>query len=82
MPPPTTIRLDKDTMQGLDKLANALGRSRSWLIKEAVSQYLEREEKYFRGVRRGLKEAQEGYIFTEQDVLSHFKRKGFKNVGR
>ena len=82
MPTPTTIRLDIMTMERLDKLADTLGRSRAWVIKEAVSQYLEREEKYFHGVQQGLKEVRQGFVFTEQDVLRHFAQKGKKNVGR
>lgn len=82
MPAPTTIRLDKSTMERLDKLADVLGRSRAWVIKEAVSQYLEREEKYFRGVQQGLGEARQGFVFEEQAILRHFSRKGLKNVGR
>lgn len=82
MPTPTTIRLNSATMERLDKLADVLGRSRAWVIKEAVSQYLEREEKHLRGIQQGIGEAQQGFVFTEQEILLHFSRKGLKNVGR
>lgn len=81
-PTPTTIRLDRNTLEHLDKLADVLGRSRAWIIKEAVTQYIAREEKYFRGVQHGLSEVRQGFVFTEQDILRHFARKGLKNVGR
>lgn len=81
-PTPTTIRLDQNILEHLDKLADVLNRSRAWIIKEAVTEYIAREEKYFRGVQQGLSEAQQGFVFTEQDILRHFARKGLKNVGR
>lgn len=81
-PTPTTIRLDPHTLKHLDRLADILGRSRAWIIKEAVTQYIAQEEKYFRGVQEGLDEVQQGFVFTEQDILRHFSRKGLKNVGR
>ncbi|CAK7015187.1 MAG: hypothetical protein DELT_02229 [Desulfovibrio sp.] len=81
MPKPTTIRLDKVTMERVDKLADVLERSRAWVIKEAVTQYLEREEKHLRGIQKGVGEAQQGFVFAEQEILKHFARKGLKNVG-
>lgn len=82
MPMPTTIRLDKGTLERLDRLASILGRSRAWVIKEAVAQYLEREEKRFRGVEQGLQEVRQGYISDQSKVEAHFIKRGFKNVGR
>lgn len=81
-PTPTTIRLDRNTLEHLDALADVLGRSRAWIIKEAVLQYIAQEKKYFQGVQQGLTEVQQSFVFTEQDILCHFSRKGLKNVKR
>ncbi len=40
----TTLKLDAKTKQRLKKLGAARRRSAHWLMKEAVRQYLEREE--------------------------------------
>ena len=41
----TTIRCDKDTLQQLDALAEARNRSRTWVINQALTEYIAREEK-------------------------------------
>ena len=82
MSTPTTVRLDKNTMARLDILGKKLDRSRAWLIKEAISQYLEREERRFRGVDEGIQEMRQGYVFDQSEVEAHFVKKGFPNAVR
>ena len=40
----TTVRLQPDVETGLDAMAEKLHRSKSWLINQALREYLEREE--------------------------------------
>jgi predicted transcriptional regulator len=42
---PVAIKLDQDTRDRLKRLADAKDRSTHWMLREAVSQFLEREEK-------------------------------------
>ena len=47
MPAPTTttsLKLDADTKERLARLAAARRRSAHWLMREAIEQYVEREE--------------------------------------
>lgn len=41
---PVAIKLDQDTRDRLKRLADAKGRSTHWMLRQAVSQYLMREE--------------------------------------
>lgn len=41
----TSVKLDLDVKDRLQKLAEARQRKPHWLMKEAINQYLEREEK-------------------------------------
>jgi predicted transcriptional regulator len=41
----TTIRCDKDTLLQLDALAEARNRSRTWIINQALIEYIAREKK-------------------------------------
>ena len=41
----TSLKIDPDTKQRVQRLAQARHRSAHWLMLEAVEQYLEREEK-------------------------------------
>ncbi len=41
---PVAIKLDQDTRDRLKRLADAKGRSTHWMLRQAVSQFLMREE--------------------------------------
>ena len=42
---PIVVKLDQDTRDRLKRLADAKDRSTHWMLREAVSQFVEREEK-------------------------------------
>lgn len=42
---PMSVKLDPDTRARLDQLAEARRRTPHWMLREAVAQYVEREEK-------------------------------------
>jgi len=42
---PVAVKLDQDTRDRLKRLAEAKDRSTHWMLREAVSQFVEREEK-------------------------------------
>ncbi len=43
--PTTSLKLDAETKARLQRLADARRRSAHWLMREAIEQYLEREER-------------------------------------
>lgn len=42
---PMSVKLDPDTRMRLDRLAETRRRTPHWMLREAVAQYVEREEK-------------------------------------
>ncbi|MDE1998246.1 MAG: CopG family ribbon-helix-helix protein [Burkholderiales bacterium] len=42
---PVAIKIDADTKERVKRLASARNRTSHWLMREAISQYVEREEK-------------------------------------
>ena len=42
---PVAIKIDQDTRDRVKRLAEARHRTSHWLMREAISQYVEREEK-------------------------------------
>ena len=42
---PVAIKIDAETKERVKRLADARHRSSHWLMREAISQYVEREEK-------------------------------------
>ena len=53
---PVAVKLDQDTRDRLKRLADAKDRSTHWMLREAVAQFVDREEKReaFRQVSSGL----------------------------
>ena len=73
---PTTVRIDENVIGRLDSLAKTQDRPRSYLINQALKQYVEYEEWVCQEVRAGLKEVEQGEIATDSEVRAAFKKWG------
>lgn len=71
-----TARLDDDSMQRLAKMAETTRRSRSWLIAEAVRNYLREEEWQIAAIEEGVRAADEGQFASSDEVKEAFARWG------
>ncbi len=69
---PVSIKLDADTQERIKRLATSRERSAHWLMREAISQYVEREElreTFHHDTLEAWQEFQEtGRYATAQDV--------------
>ena len=66
---PIAVKLDQDTRDRLKRLADAKDRSTHWMLREAVTQFVEREEKREAFRQAGL-QAWEDYQATGK-YLTH-----------
>ncbi len=73
---PTTVRIDENMIERLDSLAKNQDRPRSYLINQALKQYVEYEEWFCQEVEDGLKEVERGEIATDSEVNAVFKKWG------
>ena len=64
---PIAVKLDQDTRDRLKRLAEARDRSTHWMLREAVAQFVDREEKHEAYRQAGLR-AWEEYQATGQHV--------------
>jgi predicted transcriptional regulator len=64
---PIAVKLDQDTRDRLKRLADAKDRSTHWMLREAVTQFVEREEKREAFRQAGL-QAWEDYQATGKRV--------------
>ncbi|WP_130480862.1 CopG family ribbon-helix-helix protein [Sphaerotilus mobilis] len=64
---PMAIKLDDDTKGRLKRLAEARHRTSHWLMREAITQYVDREEKR-EAFRQDTLKAWEAYRATGQHV--------------
>ena len=73
---PTSIRLDQETLKQIDAIAAAEGRSRHWLLQQAVKDALATRASYEAAVQKGIEQAQAGQFATEEEVEAVFAKYG------
>ena len=65
----TSIRLDKETLDQLDRLGQAIDRPRSWIVAQAIEQYLDHEEWFVRKVEEGVVAADRGELVPHDEAV-------------
>ncbi|TGU28339.1 ribbon-helix-helix protein, CopG family, partial [bacterium M00.F.Ca.ET.152.01.1.1] len=63
-----TVRLPDETVAKLDRLAEKVDRSRSYVAAQAIEDYVAREEWQLAEIEAGLEEADRGEFASEQDL--------------
>jgi predicted transcriptional regulator len=71
-----SFRAVAEKIDTLDSLAAAQDRSRSYLINQAISNYIELHAYQDELVRKGLEEMRKGRVVSHQDVMKRLKRAG------
>lgn len=68
-----SVRLDDDTLQQLDMMAKAAGRSRAWLMAQAVKQYVAHEAWQVEAIQKSLKKMENGAArFADHDKVAQW----------
>lgn len=67
-----TIRLEDETRDRLDRLAEATQRSRSFLAAEAIREFVELNEWQISEIREGIKEADRGEFASDAEMKEFF----------
>lgn len=71
----SSIRIEESTFDRLDRLADALDRSRTWLVNEAIERYLDHEEWFVRSVEEGIEAAERGETVPHAEVMASLRAK-------
>ncbi len=76
MPKPVTLaaRVDADLDAELTRLATAAGRTKSWLINEALRSYVVNEQQFLAAVQEGKQALREGRVIDHTTVVNAFDR--------
>ncbi len=69
-----TLRIDQKRKNALDLLANSLDRDRSYIINQAIDEYLNVHQWQIAEIQKALQEARSGKFATEKEVQSFFKQ--------
>ena len=77
-----TVRVKPDTRTRLDNLARITRRSKSYVIEDALEQYLDVNEWQIKGIQEALNEADSpGAVFEDHDeVLATWEAKVARKV--
>ncbi|HHB76364.1 MAG TPA: ribbon-helix-helix protein, CopG family [Desulfobulbus sp.] len=63
----------------VDEIASRLERSRNWIIKQALTSWIDQEEERNRLTREALADVDEGMVIHHQDVLAWAESLGTDN---
>lgn len=74
----TSFRAGREKLQRIDALANTMGRSRNWLVNEALDSFLEYQEWFAAEVREGIAAADRGEFASPEEVDALFSKYGAK----
>jgi predicted transcriptional regulator len=70
-----TFRVNRKKVRELDRLAEALDRDRSYLLNQAVDQYLSVHEYHLRQIKEGLAQARAGKLIDYGEVKAGWKKR-------
>ena len=69
-----SFRADAEKIDALDGIASAKDRSRSYLINEAIANYIELHDYQDALVAKGLEELREGKVVAHSDVVKRWTK--------
>jgi len=71
---PIAARIDADLDGQLERLAEATGRSKSWLVNEALRSYVANEQQFLAAVEEGKQALRDGQTVDHATVVAAFER--------
>lgn len=78
-----TARLPDDLVDQMDEVADRMERTKSWIVREAVSQWLVEEQRRYEMTLEALKDVDEGRTIPHEEVLAMVeKRKRERRAAR
>lgn len=67
-----TAKLPDELVSRMDQIAERIDRSKSWIVRQAVAEWLAEEQRRFELTLDALKSADEGRTLTQEEVEEHF----------
>ena len=71
-----TVRLDQDIVAFLDKLAEVEDRDRSYMIKQAVSNFVQLHRWQLEEIEKAVKEADAGLFLSDEENAAFMQELG------
>lgn len=70
-----TAKLPDDLVSRMDEVSQRIERSKSWIVREAVSQWLVEEQRRHELTLEALKDIDEGRAIPHEDVLAMVEKR-------
>src|SRR5947209_16230489 len=67
-----TAKLPDDLVSRMDEIAERIDRSKSWIVRQAVTEWLAEEQRRYELTLEALKSVEQGRTFTQEEVEKHF----------
>ena len=79
-----TANLPDELVSRMDEVADRIDRSKSWIVREAVAEWLAEEQRRHELTLEALKSVGEGRTYTQEEVEKHFaaRRKARSRAAR
>ena len=65
-----TAKLPDDIVSRMDDVADRIDRSKSWIVRQAVTEWLAEEQRRYELTLEALKDVDEGRTMPHEDVLA------------
>ncbi len=70
-----TAKLPDDLVSRMDEIARRIDRSKSWIVRAAVADWLAEEQRRYELTLEAMKSVDEGRTFTQEEIEKHFAAK-------
>jgi predicted transcriptional regulator len=67
-----TAKLPDDLVARMDEIADRIDRSKSWIVRQALIEWLAEEQRRYELTLEAMKSADEGRSLTQEEVEQHF----------
>ena len=65
-----TIRTESNTVEKISSIAQAMDRSRNWVIEDALKQYIDQQAWYIDGIQKAQASLAEGKGIPHEEVMA------------
>ena len=67
-----TAKLPDGLVSQMDEIADRIDRSKSWIVRQAVTEWLAEEQRRYELTLEALKSVDEGRTLTQDEIEKHF----------
>lgn len=70
-----TAKLPDDLVSQMDEVADRIERSKSWIVRQAVSEWLAEEQRRYDLTLEALKDVDEGRVIPHEDLVARVEQR-------